>query len=447
MTLAPGSNRLLADFTPTGGPELVLGTDVEVGGDYEPLPPPAVTRTARVDGYRVTLTGDLVPGEASPLTATVTRRGEPVTDLQPYLGAYGHLVALREGDLAYLHVHPEESGAGPGIPFVAEVPSAGRYRLFLDFRHGGVVRTAGFTLRAGEARPPPAAAGRRTMTTDVELEITGMTCASCANRIERKLNKLDGVIATVNYATEKAKVTFPESVSPDDLVATVEQAGYGAALPRAAEDDGVAPLAEDPVDAAAPPGRGVAGAQRAGGRDGDGAGAAVRLLAVALAGAGRAGRGVGRLAVPPGRLDQPAPRRRDHGHAGLGRHPGRARLVALRAVPRHGGRARDDPPVRAHRRAHRRRRQHLPRGRGRGDDVHPRRALVRGPLEAAGRCRAPGAARAGRPGGRGAPRVAPRSGSPSSSSRSATGSSYAPARRSPPTASSSRAARPSTVRC
>jgi len=87
------------------------------------------------------------------------------------------------------------------------------------------------------------------MTTDVELAITGMTCASCANRIERKLNKLDGVVATVNYATEKAKVSFPESVTPDQLVSTVEQAGYGATLPRAAEDDGVAPVAEDPVDA------------------------------------------------------------------------------------------------------------------------------------------------------------------------------------------------------
>ncbi|MBA2772912.1 MAG: copper-translocating P-type ATPase [Nocardioidaceae bacterium] len=59
-----------------------------------------------------------------------------------------------------------------------------------------------------------------------------MTCASCANRIERKLNKLEGVTATVNYATEKAKVTFPQGVAPEDLVATVEQAGYGAALPR-----------------------------------------------------------------------------------------------------------------------------------------------------------------------------------------------------------------------
>ena len=60
-----------------------------------------------------------------------------------------------------------------------------------------------------------------------------MTCASCANRIERKLNKLDGVIATVNYATEKAKVTYPGDRHPEDLVETVEQAGYGAALPRA----------------------------------------------------------------------------------------------------------------------------------------------------------------------------------------------------------------------
>ncbi len=65
----------------------------------------------------------------------------------------------------------------------------------------------------------------------IELAITGMTCASCANRIERKLNKLDGVTATVNYATEKAKVTYPDDVTPEDLVTVVEQAGYGAALP------------------------------------------------------------------------------------------------------------------------------------------------------------------------------------------------------------------------
>jgi P-type Cu+ transporter len=75
--------------------------------------------------------------------------------------------------------------------------------------------------------------------TDVELAITGMTCASCANRIERKLNKLDGVTATVNYATEKAKVSFPGTVSTDDLLRTVEAAGYAAALPT--PPDTVAP--------------------------------------------------------------------------------------------------------------------------------------------------------------------------------------------------------------
>ena len=74
--------------------------------------------------------------------------------------------------------------------------------------------------------------GSPTSTSQVELEITGMTCASCANRIERKLNKIDGVVATVNYATEKAKVAFPDGLDPVELVRTVESAGYSATLPR-----------------------------------------------------------------------------------------------------------------------------------------------------------------------------------------------------------------------
>jgi Cu+-exporting ATPase len=86
--------------------------------------------------------------------------------------------------------------------------------------------------------------------TTVELAIGGMTCASCANRIERKLNKLDGVTATVNYATEKARVEAPGGVDPAVLVAQVEAAGYTAELPRPAgapddestEDDPTRPL-------------------------------------------------------------------------------------------------------------------------------------------------------------------------------------------------------------
>ncbi len=67
-------------------------------------------------------------------------------------------------------------------------------------------------------------------TRSTELAIGGMTCASCAARIEKKLNKLDGVTATVNFATETARVSFPAAVSGGDLISVVEQAGYTAAL-------------------------------------------------------------------------------------------------------------------------------------------------------------------------------------------------------------------------
>lgn len=153
---AAGQYQVFADFQPAGRDEaLTLGADLPAPGLYEPTPLPAASRAATVDGYTVTLDGDLVPGTSSPLTLTVTKDGAPVTDLQPYLSAYGHLVALREGDLAYLHVHPDgqpgdgRTNPGPRIAFHIEVPSAGSYRLFLDFQHQGVVRTAAFTAVAG----------------------------------------------------------------------------------------------------------------------------------------------------------------------------------------------------------------------------------------------------------------------------------------------------------
>jgi Cu+-exporting ATPase len=77
----------------------------------------------------------------------------------------------------------------------------------------------------------PEATALAVATTDVELEIGGMTCASCAMRIEKKLNKLDGVTASVNYATEKARVAAPADVDPRQLIAAVEEAGYTATLP------------------------------------------------------------------------------------------------------------------------------------------------------------------------------------------------------------------------
>ncbi|WP_370184070.1 heavy metal translocating P-type ATPase [Rhodococcus wratislaviensis] len=85
---------------------------------------------------------------------------------------------------------------------------------------------------------------------DLELSIGGMTCASCAARIENKLNRMDGVTATVNYATEKARVTFADRVAPEDLVATVEATGYTATLPSPA-DAGVPTAAPTEPDEAA----------------------------------------------------------------------------------------------------------------------------------------------------------------------------------------------------
>jgi hypothetical protein len=154
-----GGYRVFADFTPAGkdAENLTLGADLAAGGAYEPANTPAAENTARTDGYRVELAGSLSPGKAGELKLKVSRDGAPVTDLQPYLGAYGHLVALRSGDLAYLHVHPNgEPGdgttkPGPEISFTATAPSAGTYRLFLDFQHQGKVHTAAFTVRAGSA--------------------------------------------------------------------------------------------------------------------------------------------------------------------------------------------------------------------------------------------------------------------------------------------------------
>ena len=147
VDLLPGVWRVLADFWPSGGDPLVLGADLLVPGDFTPEPLGVDQLTTAVDGYDVTLDGSVEAGEETVLTATVTRDGEPVADLQPYLGAYGHLVSLRDGDLGYLHVHPrDDTGPGPEISFDTEFPTAGQYRLFLDFRHGGSVHTAAFTV-------------------------------------------------------------------------------------------------------------------------------------------------------------------------------------------------------------------------------------------------------------------------------------------------------------
>jgi hypothetical protein len=153
ITLAQaGSYRLYADFVREGEPTTLAG-DLRVDGnaDLEPLPAPASTYDT--DGYEVELASAAArAGEESELSFEVSRDGEPV-QVDPYLGADGHLVILREGDLAFLHVHPSEhedgEGSGNAVDFEATLPTAGRYRMFLQFRHQGV-HTAAFTEKVND---------------------------------------------------------------------------------------------------------------------------------------------------------------------------------------------------------------------------------------------------------------------------------------------------------
>jgi hypothetical protein len=134
-----GVYRAFADFT-THGERHTLGIDLFAPGDFAPLALPRPSEEATTDGYDVTLHEH--PGEIGFL---VRRDGAIVADLQPYLGARGHLVVLREGDLAFQHVHPT-STPPPELAFELGTTAPGTYRLFLQFRHAGRVHTAAFTV-------------------------------------------------------------------------------------------------------------------------------------------------------------------------------------------------------------------------------------------------------------------------------------------------------------
>jgi hypothetical protein len=135
-----GSYRVFADFS-SGGEPHTLAADVTVDGTVRSHELLAPAPSTTVDGLKVRLTqGATQAGAESGLAFTVTRNGRPVA-VEDYLGAKGHLVALRQGDLAFLHVHPDENR----LRFMAEFPTAASYRLFLQFKTDGRLHTAAFT--------------------------------------------------------------------------------------------------------------------------------------------------------------------------------------------------------------------------------------------------------------------------------------------------------------
>ncbi|MFC0526545.1 hypothetical protein [Phytohabitans kaempferiae] len=182
----PGTWRAYADFTvdtPGTQTALTLGTDLVVRGDYAPRALPAAATEASAGGFAVSYRGTPRTGVVQPLLFTVAPSasappgstaapGSTATPggtaapgdlaapgitvapggtaetaaLERYLGAYGHLVVLREGDLGYVHVHPEPELIDGAVKFWLTAPSTGRYRMYFDFQVAGTVHTAEFTL-------------------------------------------------------------------------------------------------------------------------------------------------------------------------------------------------------------------------------------------------------------------------------------------------------------
>jgi hypothetical protein len=155
-----GPWRMIADFVPEGGRQTVLSSTVHAsGGRYRARPP---RQSERVGDHRWRTTAgryavelearDYGAGRPGRLLFTVRRDGRPAQGLEPYLGALGHAVVLRWGDLAYTHVHPTELSERPaGIDFELTYPAGAPLGAFLQFRHDGRVHTAAFRLP--EPRP------------------------------------------------------------------------------------------------------------------------------------------------------------------------------------------------------------------------------------------------------------------------------------------------------
>ncbi|XVV15782.1 copper resistance protein CopC [Actinoplanes sp. CA-131856] len=145
----PGAYRIFADFTVENAAgatvPLVLGADHHVpgAGPQADLPPAATT--AQAGPFTVTMEGAPKPGATVPVLFRVTRSGAPVT-LERYLGSYGHLVILREGDLGYVHVHPDADLSDGAVKVATSIPAAARYRAFFEFQVEGKVQRAEFTL-------------------------------------------------------------------------------------------------------------------------------------------------------------------------------------------------------------------------------------------------------------------------------------------------------------
>ncbi|MBM2615594.1 copper resistance protein CopC [Actinoplanes sp. LDG1-06] len=148
-----GAYRVFADFslaTADGATTpLVLGVDHHVPGDAPKTELPAPQTIVQAKPFLVSMEGAVKSGATVPVLFRVARSSPGAATLERYLGSYGHLVVLREGDLGYVHVHPDPELADGAIRFNVSLPGAARYRAFLEFQVDGEVHRAEFTIHAG----------------------------------------------------------------------------------------------------------------------------------------------------------------------------------------------------------------------------------------------------------------------------------------------------------
>ncbi len=154
--LSPGSYRIYTQFLPhadaTAGALVVSQPATVAGTAVPPTTLPAPSATTSVDGYTLTLAGTPKAGVEAPLQITISKNGQPVTDLQPYLDTYAHVTAIRQGDLAFAHLHPNDTvtvtgdHGGPTLTINADLPEAGNYRMFVQFQTPGTLHTAAITI-------------------------------------------------------------------------------------------------------------------------------------------------------------------------------------------------------------------------------------------------------------------------------------------------------------
>lgn len=153
LTLAePGIYRMIADFTAiVGGQQIAatLGGDLTVAGNYRPRALPAPAQAVATEGFTVTYAGTPSTESTQPIMVGVAGADGGPARLEPYLGTFGHLVVMRQGDLAYVHVHPEAQLVDGKVKFWVAMPSTGTYRLFFDFQVAGKVHTAAWTAAVG----------------------------------------------------------------------------------------------------------------------------------------------------------------------------------------------------------------------------------------------------------------------------------------------------------